>query len=449
MSARRYMPNVRKPGDGAPIKKARLATRPFEETRADPTQRTVTGAGSGGTTVGCAPESAEPWAAAGRRQPRVPTGWRRGRSGRRARRRTAGQHHHAGADLDALEQIGDVFVQHADAARGDELADRRGLVGAVDAVDGRAEIHRARAERVAGAAGHETRQIGLALDHLGRREPVRPLGLLGDLLHAGPGEAVAADADAVADRAPATEHVIEIGVGRIDDDGAGRLLGGERDFLPAQVRRQLRRPASGLFFRRQRGQQHGLPSAPTGALLRLNGAGDVGGAAPTASGGRNGHVGVRDADRECGCGPGRAADGRYRSPAADRRGGHSGDRRATSPGPWSARRVRCRPGRPSDGRNADHPATSPGRAAAARRTLRVRRLVVFPGHRNPARRGRGVRRRHSRRADRVPVPSNRPNRGGPDSSAGPAASDVPAAPAATAAQSGKIIRIRLIIIVLI
>ena len=106
------------------------------------------------------------------------TGRRRGGCGRRSRRRAARNHDDAGADLDAFEQVGDVLVQHADAARRDELADRRGLVGAVDAVDGRAEIHRAGAERVAGAAGHEARQIGLALDHLGRRMPVRPLGLL-------------------------------------------------------------------------------------------------------------------------------------------------------------------------------------------------------------------------------------------------------------------------------
>ena len=69
--------------------------------------------------------------------------------------------------------------------------------------------------------------------------PVRPLGLLADLLHAGPGETIAADANAVADRASTAQHVIQVGVRRIDDDGARRLLGRERDFLTAQVRRQL------------------------------------------------------------------------------------------------------------------------------------------------------------------------------------------------------------------
>ena len=194
------------------------------------------------------------------------TGRRRGGSGRCSRRRAAGHHHDAGADLDALEQVGDVLVQHADAARGDELADGRGLVGAVDAVHGRAEIHGARTERITGAAGHEARQVGLALDHFGRRMPVRPLGLLGDLLHAGPGKAVAANAHAVADGASATEHVIEVGVGRIDDQGAGGLLGGEGNFLPAQMRRQLYLSDFRLLFRRQRREHQRLA---VGADLRL------------------------------------------------------------------------------------------------------------------------------------------------------------------------------------
>ena len=124
----------------------------------------------------------------------------------------------------------------------------------MDAVDGRTEIHRARAERIARAARHEARQIGLTVDHLRRRMPIRPLGLAADLLHARPGEAITADADAIADRTAAAENIIEVGMGRIDDDGARRLLGREGDFLATQVRRQLRRRGIRLLFRRQRGQ---------------------------------------------------------------------------------------------------------------------------------------------------------------------------------------------------
>src|SRR5215468_3921151 len=147
----------------------------------------------------------------------------RRRRAARLQRRVLRQHHDFGADIDAAEEIGDVLVGHADAARRDELADRGGIVGAVDAVFARTEIHGAGAERIAGTAGDEARQIGLARDHLRRRIPVRPLRLAADRLYAGPGETLTADADAVADRAAAAEHVVEHSIAGIDDDGAGRL----------------------------------------------------------------------------------------------------------------------------------------------------------------------------------------------------------------------------------
>ena len=157
------------------------------------------------------------------------------------------------------------------------MPDRRRLVGAVNAIDGRTEIHRARAQRIARPAGHEARQIRLALDHFRRWMPVRPLGLAADLLHAGPGEAIAADADAVADRAVVAEHVIKIRVRRIDDDGAGRLLGDEIHLLPAQVRRQLVFTALiglGLLIRRQRRHRGRAAIGAHGSRrLRLDGSG--------------------------------------------------------------------------------------------------------------------------------------------------------------------------------
>ena len=89
------------------------------------------------------------------------------------------------------------------------------------------------------AAGDHARQIGLARDHLGRRIPVRPLGLARNLFDARPGEALAADADAVADRLAVAEHEIEERVRGIDDDGAGRLVAGIVDDLPLQARIEL------------------------------------------------------------------------------------------------------------------------------------------------------------------------------------------------------------------
>src|ERR1700751_2743507 len=104
---------------------------------------------------------------------------------------------HLGADGAAIVEIGDAGVDQAEAARGHLGADRVGTVGAVDAVDGSAKVHGACAERIAGAAGPEARQIGLASDHLRWRGPVRPLLLVGDVHQSLPLEAVAPDADAV------------------------------------------------------------------------------------------------------------------------------------------------------------------------------------------------------------------------------------------------------------
>ena len=93
----------------------------------------------------------------------------------------------------------------------------------MNAIDAGAEIHRARTERIAGATRHETRQIGLARDHFRRRMPVRPFRLAADGQHAGPRKTLAADADAVANGAALTEHIIKRGVAGIDDDRTGRF----------------------------------------------------------------------------------------------------------------------------------------------------------------------------------------------------------------------------------
>src|SRR5713226_1510300 len=58
-------------------------------------------------------------------------------------------HDHLGADRDALIKIGHVGIDQPEAAGGHRGADGVGTVGAVDAVDRGAEIHRAGAERIA------------------------------------------------------------------------------------------------------------------------------------------------------------------------------------------------------------------------------------------------------------------------------------------------------------
>src|SRR5690606_26872370 len=97
-----------------------------------------------------------------------------------------------GADLHALIKVDDVLIAHPEAAGRNGLADRVRLVRAVNAIEAVAEIKRARAERIVGAACHVARQVGTALEHLFRRTPVRPFLLGGDRLGARPAEAVAA-----------------------------------------------------------------------------------------------------------------------------------------------------------------------------------------------------------------------------------------------------------------
>ena len=112
-----------------------------------------------------------------------------------------------------------------------------GAFGAVDAIDGAAQIHRTGAERILRAAGHEARQIGLALQHVGGWCPIRPFGLARHRLGARPGETLTADSDAVADRFAIAEHKVEIGVRRIDDHGAGGFAGAIIDDLALEAGR--------------------------------------------------------------------------------------------------------------------------------------------------------------------------------------------------------------------
>src|SRR5207237_5414615 len=89
---------------------------------------------------------------------------------------------------------------HAEAAGGYRLPDRLRFVGAVNAIERRAEIKCAGAERVFDAAGHVARQVAPPRQHLRGRGPVRPFLFCRNAVDAAPAEAVAADTDAVAQR---------------------------------------------------------------------------------------------------------------------------------------------------------------------------------------------------------------------------------------------------------
>src|SRR5580692_980984 len=125
------------------------------------------------------------------------------------------------------------------------MANRVRLVCAVNAIDGAAEIHGARAERIAGTARHEPRQVGLALNHFRRRAPIRPFLLARNLLQAGPGEAIASHAYAVAKRPVVTLNQVKEAAFGVDDDRARRFGGPEEHFLLLVSAREL------LFFRRR------------------------------------------------------------------------------------------------------------------------------------------------------------------------------------------------------
>src|ERR1700682_155421 len=104
-------------------------------------------------------------------------------------------HHHRGADADPAIEIGHIVVGHAKAARGHRLADGLGLVRAMDAIERRAEIHGARAQRIVDAALHVAWQVGTARDHLRRRGPARPFLLGRDAMAVAPAETTPAEAE--------------------------------------------------------------------------------------------------------------------------------------------------------------------------------------------------------------------------------------------------------------
>src|SRR5215470_16132438 len=141
-------------------------------------------------------------------------------------------HDDPSADRHPLVEVDDLVVRQTEAARRHGMADRLRLVGAMDAVDRVAEIHRAGAERVARTTCHPTRQVGLARNHFRRRCPVGPFRLARDCLEPGPLESLAADADAVAQCPVVALDDVEEALRRIDHNGAGRLGGAEEHHLP-------------------------------------------------------------------------------------------------------------------------------------------------------------------------------------------------------------------------
>ena len=157
------------------------------------------------------------------------------------------KHHDSRTDRRALVKVDHVLVDHTDATGGNARADGPRFDGAMDAVKrvlvALPEVHGAGTERIARAAGHAEAalqfthlppQLGLALNHLFGRIPVRPLLLVVDCRRARPAEALTPYADAIAERPPATLDKIKEVILRVDNDRARLLLRGVKGGL-AQI----------------------------------------------------------------------------------------------------------------------------------------------------------------------------------------------------------------------
>src|SRR5713226_4177862 len=80
--------------------------------------------------------------------------------------------HYRRADRDTLVKVGDIVIQHADAAIGHETADRARHVGAMDRIFSAGQRHRGDAHRISRrAAGNDARHRRLVMLHFSRRRP--------------------------------------------------------------------------------------------------------------------------------------------------------------------------------------------------------------------------------------------------------------------------------------
>src|SRR6266581_3721376 len=118
----------------------------------------------------------------------------------------------------------------------------------MDAIERRSQIHRAGAKRILRAAFHVPRQIRAPHQHFRWRRPRRPFLFCGNLFDARPGEAGAADADAVAHRLAVFLHQEQKLVGRIDDDRAGAFLAVIVDELLLEYRIEGWPPGLAVIF---------------------------------------------------------------------------------------------------------------------------------------------------------------------------------------------------------
>jgi endonuclease YncB( thermonuclease family) len=130
-------------------------------------------------------------------------------------------HDDARPDTDAPVQILDVLVVHADAAIRDEMADRSGVIGAVNGVFAAGKRHCRNAHRIARrAAGDNFREVGLVFPDFRGRRPIGPNILAVDVRRSRPLLADSADADRIADGLAEAGYVIKTPLAGAHHDGA-------------------------------------------------------------------------------------------------------------------------------------------------------------------------------------------------------------------------------------
>src|SRR5262249_9613326 len=138
-----------------------------------------------------------------------------------------------------LVQVDYVAIDETKASRGDGTPDGLRLIGAVNTIDGAAEIHCARSERIARAACHVAGKIWLTFDHFRRRHPVGPFGLANNSHLAAPLKSVSTNADPVTECATPGLNEVKEALARIDYDRARRFSGSIKYDLRLKSGRQL------------------------------------------------------------------------------------------------------------------------------------------------------------------------------------------------------------------
>src|SRR5262249_29804789 len=138
------------------------------------------------------------------------------------------QHHHKRARLHPAVEIDHILVGQPDATRRDRVSDPSGLVRAVDAIysvlAASVEVERPRPHWIGSTAFDVVRKRAYPPLLTPGRRPSRPLFLAAHRGHAGPSLSILAHDRAVANRLAVGQHVINVALGGIDQDGAWRFL---------------------------------------------------------------------------------------------------------------------------------------------------------------------------------------------------------------------------------